>query len=170
MFTVYILNIHHRTPELHKNMPESIKKIFLQRLPKILFFRDLMNEYNNFKNDQYNEKRKLLLKSSMDSMELLERMYRKNILLTKESCISNSSKKDYYGSEMLLIVESQNSNQINCKNCLLGASPEKQKKLKKPNSCKQKMINNLIVENIGYLIDINEKIKKDYRAKMVKFV
>lgn len=35
--TIYVLNIHHRSPKSHHKMPKIIRKIFLEFLAKFLF-------------------------------------------------------------------------------------------------------------------------------------
>jgi nicotinic acetylcholine receptor len=46
--TIYILNIHHRTPELNHEMPKIIRLIFLGFLPPILLIENLDGEEKNF--------------------------------------------------------------------------------------------------------------------------
>ena len=42
--TIFILNIHYRTPELYKPMSDSTKNIFLIYLPKLLFMKTIDEE------------------------------------------------------------------------------------------------------------------------------
>jgi hypothetical protein len=38
-FTILVLNVHHRRPEIHGEVPKIVRRIFLQFLPKFLWMR-----------------------------------------------------------------------------------------------------------------------------------
>ncbi|XP_062998858.1 neuronal acetylcholine receptor subunit alpha-3 isoform X2 [Elgaria multicarinata webbii] len=51
VITVFVLNVHYRTPRTH-TMPEWVKTIFLNFLPRIMFMTRLANKEGNDDNDE----------------------------------------------------------------------------------------------------------------------
>ena len=172
LFTIYILNIHHRTPELHKAMPSYIRTIFLKNLPKILFFKNLMNEYNKYENEKFKKKFKLALKSSMESLESLKRVYfHKNLILAQKAVVPMHNKnrfkvKAYNGSKLLTTFENSDTGPRGRTEALKKLNPLTEAST---NAISSNELNDLILENIKYLRNITNSIKRDYKKKTVKF-
>lgn len=171
-FSIYILNIHHRRPELHSNMPEFIRTIFLKWLPKLLFLKDLMQLHEEYTDTKYKQKCRLLLKSGSQSLNTLERVYKKNnnnnnvithrMLSIKNSYRKGERLKDYLGPKVLLVVDDANSNPFGKTESIQMRRPNKTKR-----SQQYRALNNLILENIHYLRNITGHIKKEYQIKNV---
>jgi len=139
--TIFILNIHYRTPELYKPMSNSTKNIFLIFLPKLLCMKTIEEEEKT----ESELKRLSLLTSSYDSMKKLSIIYEKT-----GSFFQTSSK---------LYNNSDNNQFINNKN---------NKKVKKKNKIKlSKPLKKLISENIFYLNEIINFMEHDFNAKKI---
>ncbi len=167
-FTISILNIHHRSPKLHSGMPQAIRELFLKRLPKYLFFKDLLQEYQKFiSQTSLKNKCQLLLKSSEHTIASLEKVYHNNMILTQKGYRSVRRKrpniKNYFGSNLLLVVEDSATQPL----CNTKESRQIHRSRPKGELRTRNHLNNLIVENINYLRAITDRLRKDYIIKNV---
>lgn len=147
-FTIYVLNIHHRRPQFNKNMPKIVRKIFLKYLPRILFMKNFIKDYDHdYKSD-------LSLSSSLRRINSLKLIYTKNALLTKEisSVISNCVDET---NTLLLIEKEPKTNEDQKQNPYSSFSKE----------CAQ--FRNLLVQNIQNLNQINDYLKQEYKMRKV---
>ncbi|CAB3408723.1 unnamed protein product [Caenorhabditis bovis] len=98
--TVISLNLHFRTPTTHL-MPNWVKKVFLQWLPKLLFMRRPIDEYE----DNFEEKKK---KSKNGKIALSVHAHRvsKDVgYKLKHSTIDDSIQKLYYSPQVVKAFE-----------------------------------------------------------------
>lgn len=152
--TIYILNIHYRTPELYKEMPNLVRTLFLNYLPKFLMLEVINNEDNHFNSIKSND----IIESSLNNIKSLENIYKKNALITREESTSRFS--DFDGSNLLILVESDASS-INA-NKMVNKVRTKKKVISR--SVK---LQRLIIKNIKYLTQIVFFIKRDYNSRKV---
>jgi hypothetical protein len=176
-FTIFILRVHHSTPELHHPMSETVRTLFLKRLPRVLFFRDMLNDYKIYETNQaFKDKCKLVLKSSESSIASLEQVRQKSLVLSQLGCAELSNLcprnkkppvKNYYGSNMLIVVE-DSTTQPYCQ------SPESRRMIDPALAAKASRgprkvnhLDSLIAENVEFLKSITDRIRKEYRIKNV---
>lgn len=153
--TIYILNIHHRKPQLNKNMSKTVRTLFLKYLPRVLRMKDFIKEYNLIE-----FKSKILLDSSLTNLRSMEVLYTKNALLTRE--MSKSKLANYNESNRLLLIESDSSLRQN------SAKRKIKSKLRSKCSRSDLHFQNLILHNIKYLIQIANHFQRDYNARKVE--
>lgn len=170
--TIYILNIHFRTPELNKNMPDFVRKIFLEYIGNCFYFKSFTD-----KNDLLAKEKKSirLLEASMNNKRSLQAIYTKNAIITRELCSPVYS--DYDTSNVILLVESDaslsNTNSLRraTKNNKLKIIPTKPKRptiQRRSDLFGQNLrFHHLVLENIHYLNEIVDFIKRDHHIKKV---
>jgi hypothetical protein len=150
-------------------MPEIVREIFLKRLQKLFFFKDLMAEYTKYTNQAtFKDKCHLLLKSSTQSMVSLERIYHNNMILTqsgyKSVCRKKPSAKNYFGSELFVVMEDSTTQPL----CRQPESKQRRQHKRSIHGFRTNShINQLIAENINYLRVITDRIRKEYNIKNV---
>lgn len=193
--TIYILNIHHRTPELYHEMPIAVRNIFLGYLPKLLFLKNLDEEEMNYR--EFKKKRRLhtsivesnagplryLYRSDMKLSHTLKRQvsYDCQKHMTNDACRPSSQESD-----MMLLVDSQmsaavlaaaatnNHGSLKIKNKSVKESLEMLAKTKKYRRRVQitdaeifSSNGNLIKENLRYLTEIADFMKRDFNTRRV---
>ncbi len=137
--TIFILNIHYRTPELYKPMSDSTKNIFLIYLPKLLFMKTIDEEETT----ESELKRLSLLTSSYDSMKKLSSIYEKTSSFFKNSYdLHHQLKQTELDKKKVATVK------------------KKKIKLSRP-------LKKLITENIFYLNEIINFMENDFNAKKI---
>lgn len=161
--TIYILNIHFRTPELNKNMPRLVRKLFLEYLPKFIYLKDFRD--SNDLELLSEMKSKSLLNASISSRRSLEAIYSKNALITRE-ILTPATQDNYDDSNVIILVESD-SIATSCENSLRKSSKCSTRSSNKKLSNESLKFQYLVLQNIGYLNEIVNYIKRDHDIKRV---
>jgi hypothetical protein len=138
--TIFILNIHYRTPELYSPMPRIIHDIFLIYLPKLLFMKTIIEEEKTVTE----LKRLSLLDSGVNSIKKLSTIYETSLTLNKDP--------------VHLLPRNQKPFLLDMKKLKFN----KENKRAKTNKSHQ-----LIKENIFYLTEIIRFLENDHKDKMV---
>jgi hypothetical protein len=86
--TIFILNIHHRTPEIYHKMPDGVRFFFLKLLPKLFLLNNLKDEENNMKIF----KSKQLVNITNDHMETIEKIENEQIKMENINNNNNNNK------------------------------------------------------------------------------
>ena len=94
--TICIMNVHYRRPELHKKMPNLIRKIFLIYIPKLLKLDIIKNEQKYLAT----LKSKKILQSSLKCIKSLEYISHSSFVFAQDSRVS--------GKKNMLILIAQN--------------------------------------------------------------
>jgi hypothetical protein len=164
-------------------MPDTIRKLFLQYLPKILFMKNFIIQ-NNDPLDFEIAKDLHLLRQSATHKKSLESIFTSNAIITREirgSCTSlplspakqnKCQQPDYDNSNFLLLVESDGLSVASSR-----TSKKKQTTRLKGERKSQGQVSmikenrdslhlqSLICENIHYLDEIDNLIKRDFLVK-----
>jgi nicotinic acetylcholine receptor len=138
--TIITINIHNKTPTLHKPMSHTIRTIFLNKLPKFLFLNEDKGEEYYLAQTKQNflqEKRQNLY--SLESIKTRKLMQRSNLYLHSRSI------NDLYS------IGQKNSKPI----------------AKNSNCLQNKSYFNLIAKNITYLDEIVKFIENEVNTKKV---
>lgn len=144
--TIFILNIHYRTPELYKPMPRIIHNVFLIYLPKLLLMKTIEEEERTVTE----LKRRSLLDTGLESIKKLSTIYETSLTLNKDP--------------VRLLPHNEKPILINIKKVayISSSSNNREKRLAKPNKFQI-----LIKENIFYLTEIINFLENDHKDKMV---
>lgn len=109
---IFVINIHFRRPELHKNMPNLVRKIFLEFLPKYIFFTRINNHKSNELSQKKIENYQIKTLDKMRRLRNLETYhYRKKWLMRRYHTYSCKINELAKSSIKLTPIMSFNSNQ-----------------------------------------------------------
>jgi nicotinic acetylcholine receptor, invertebrate len=187
--TIYILNIHFRTPQLYNRMPNIIRKIFLIYLPRLLLLNNINDEESNERRSRMGKRRRDAISMSKNNksnkraalsstkneshveVNYLSNYKAKNAqLLTKNALLMREAKfrNECDNNNVLVIIEKESSPIFTIKKRQNKIDFEwTQKKKSKPNQLINQFHFKLSTLNLKYVTEIADFMKSDYNMRML---
>jgi hypothetical protein len=161
---IYVINIHYRRPEFNYNMPNIVRKIFLEILPKYIFIAEIknddLNQTSNFDEESFEMKK-------FNNLKKLETYHYRGKSMMKRiyaySCRINELDKSN--------IKLTSSMSFNSKNALISKNYDNVF-LYKPNKNKsRKNLNfqNLLLQNLESINEMSCYFKKYNESKKVVY-
>lgn len=174
--TIYILNIHYRTPELYGEMPPLIRKIFLVYMPQLLFLKNLDEEEDNYR--KFRKQRSMSAFGDQNNkIKSDDSQAPENPLLTEAKLKLDDIKQEYSReNDLILLVDNQMTAILAADNHnrVIREQLARMEK-KKIHAAKLKELNRLYSsngmlakQNLNYLIEIADFVKRESNKRRVR--